>query len=1077
MGAVRKYHVPMPKSDQFIAVEAAAHSGAFGNNPIPSPTEAQCAAGNYKMGRVSLYGLSIAIEQPRGTYRTGVDAKTGKRWTNRMAAHYGYFERTKGADGDGVDCFVGFYPQSESAYVINQFVNGAFDEAKVMIAFPDEESARRAYLGSYDRGWNGLKSIVPVSISQLKWWLKHGDMRRPINAENLPYEGLEAMNNSVQWNSEALPKGQTIDHVLYDIRRADAGDNLLLDSVCLSDIIEDSDGAMAFDALVAPYASLERKMELIKFAMTRAGHAVTPVAIQITDPFKQRGVANVAVIFELSDGQTVSIFFHNPDVTPNKMAGTDELISWKWLLNKKDITIVVAPERGEDLNIREVARRIMKLAEKNSPAFMRANVKRSETMQRIEGVKAEIVTLEADLKKAMNDLEAAKLEAEDRALKAPGKIVQDIRAAAYAQGMEAFASGSQRVVPEGMSIEQMTAFYAGWDAANIAAPIPDVEIAAPELPVEFGIDAVREAMSGLSQTAAWWSVPEINNIIESGVRQGWLRRPSTTQVEWTDSGSAAVDVENGAKSEEPDDVEYSPENNQEADEALVAPENASGYLKKLVDKNAELVAQLKENGADYPSVEQFMADVASGNRSGFSVANLLAKKADYQEKVDGVNAGTVTPRSVVGTGGTKKSAIAWLTEQVDEIDIALNAGGIMDTTNLGNYNSTLRDALKGGDGGFKSDEQIAAEKDADDAYRSQRDAEESALQEKAKVSRNYSVGVYGDMRDPLEFKYTINNDGYKVVADLADLKTPQEKYDHLANSTSGYVKQMDMQFNKIVDFNNAKKAGAQFGYFEIAPRLGYSLVTMIIDLASSNAESTDEEINVDIPTVDVQNSTKTEDSAPSLESMIAEVKTHYMEEIPIDAPEGWIIMNAPRPLLGTKVIEGGEFLTGRFYAAIDPNDSVAQRFVQENIKLDAVVVLHADIETQTEMALEGAGEYRAAYEAMASEKRTEAVKPLIRRIQGKQYAEAKAFLDAAKSKIGANVSPPTTSEDPQVTSDKALYQSVIDGSATDILAPELADLLEAAYYRHEGSAEMDSMFEQAVNSYQAAMLAATANLA
>ncbi|MFZ4538415.1 hypothetical protein [Propionivibrio sp.] len=30
-------------------------------------------------------------------------------------------------------------------------------------------------------------------------------------------------------------------------------------------------------------------------------------------------------------------------------------------LNKKDITIVVAPERGEDLNVREMARRIMKL--------------------------------------------------------------------------------------------------------------------------------------------------------------------------------------------------------------------------------------------------------------------------------------------------------------------------------------------------------------------------------------------------------------------------------------------------------------------------------------------------------------------------------------------------------------------------------------------------------------------------------------------------------------------------------------------------------------------------------------------
>ncbi|MFZ4539257.1 hypothetical protein [Propionivibrio sp.] len=407
----------MPNSDAFLHIETASHGGAFGHNPIPAPTEAQRLAGNYKMGRVSLYGLSIAIEQPRGTYRTGVDAKTGKRWTNRMAAHYGYFERTKGNDGDGVDCFVGFYPQSESAYVINQNVGGRFDEAKVLIAFPDEDSARRAYIDSYDRGWNGLESIIPVSISQLKWWLKHGNMRRPLRAENLPYEGLE-MTKDVQWNSDALPASQTIDQVLYDIRRADGSERLLLDSVSLQDILEDSDGVIAFDALVIPFARLENKMEALNKAMERAGSTVKPAAMQVTEPFNQRGVANVAAIFELSDGQSVSIFFHNPDVTPKKMASTDELISWKWLLNKKDITIVVAPERGEDLNVREVVRRIMKLADKNSAAFIRANGKRAERMAAIGGLKDEITGLEAEFKQVQGELEVAKIEAEGRKAKA-----------------------------------------------------------------------------------------------------------------------------------------------------------------------------------------------------------------------------------------------------------------------------------------------------------------------------------------------------------------------------------------------------------------------------------------------------------------------------------------------------------------------------------------------------------------------------------------------------------------------------------------------------------------------------------
>ena len=92
--------MPCMSDSTFLHIENAAHGGAFGNNTIPAPTEAQCIAGNYKVGRANLYGLPLAIEQPRGSYRTGIDAKTGKRWASRMAAHYGYISGTKGADDD-----------------------------------------------------------------------------------------------------------------------------------------------------------------------------------------------------------------------------------------------------------------------------------------------------------------------------------------------------------------------------------------------------------------------------------------------------------------------------------------------------------------------------------------------------------------------------------------------------------------------------------------------------------------------------------------------------------------------------------------------------------------------------------------------------------------------------------------------------------------------------------------------------------------------------------------------------------------------------------------------------------------
>ena len=220
------------------------------------------------------------------------------------------------------------------------------------------------------------------------------------------------MLGTVYWNSDALPTNATIDRVLYDIRRDDGDDGLIFDAVTEADILLDPavESILSLDALTSPYSKLERKMQIMLQVMERAGTTVTPVSMQLSKPFKNRGVANVAAIFELSDGQTISIYFHNPDSQPTKLAPTDEMISWKWLLNKKDITIVVAPEHGEDLNVREVARRVMNLAEKNSAAFQRANARRAERMQNIADLKTESESLDkqlADTQATMAALESS----------------------------------------------------------------------------------------------------------------------------------------------------------------------------------------------------------------------------------------------------------------------------------------------------------------------------------------------------------------------------------------------------------------------------------------------------------------------------------------------------------------------------------------------------------------------------------------------------------------------------------------------------------------------------------------------
>lgn len=226
---------------------------------------------------------------------------------------------------------------------------------------------------------------------------------------------------SILWNEAAEPCDTSLADVVYNIRREDP-ENLLMDSVTSEDILAEADAVLMFDALVVPYQQLLRRMTIMRRLMNRAG---TKLKVEedtdemkgmvISEPFKKNGTAQVAVTFNLEDGQTISIFFHNPDATPAKIGPSDDLISWKWLLNKKDVTIVVAPEHGKDLDVHEVSRRIMKLADKNSAAFARANAKKAERLQKIEEQESEISTLEAELAKAKAEFEEMQADADKQA--------------------------------------------------------------------------------------------------------------------------------------------------------------------------------------------------------------------------------------------------------------------------------------------------------------------------------------------------------------------------------------------------------------------------------------------------------------------------------------------------------------------------------------------------------------------------------------------------------------------------------------------------------------------------------------
>jgi hypothetical protein len=395
--------------DDFLALERAAHDGAFGRDNHALPTPAQCEAGNYRKGRVRLHGLNIAIENPRGSIRKG-KTSDGREWANVMAAHYGYICGTLGADGDEVDVFIGPYPESKRIWIINQVFGGKFDETKCMLGFVDADSARAAYMNSYTRDWTGFGSMVAMSLDQFKQWLQVSSTK----------PAVEKPVEKILWSGDA-PRALTFDAVLYQIRRRDS-DGLIFDAVTEGELLQDADEVMTLDAMTSPYQQLPKRAQLLMNMMNRVGDPQV-TGFTITRPYRVRGVINIAVIYRLADGQTITVYFHtggsNIRVQPQ-----DELISWKWMLNKLDVTIAAAPERGVELDLRTVARRIMQLAIKNSPTFAKQNAKKAETLANIEALKGQITAAEMELadvqaqiaakqeeQRVALDLEAAKVAA------------------------------------------------------------------------------------------------------------------------------------------------------------------------------------------------------------------------------------------------------------------------------------------------------------------------------------------------------------------------------------------------------------------------------------------------------------------------------------------------------------------------------------------------------------------------------------------------------------------------------------------------------------------------------------------
>ena len=164
------------------------------------------------MNRKLIKGFPIIIENTIGSIRKGID-EDGNAWSTQMKNEYGYFENTIGADGDGVDCFLGPVVDSNfSVYVINQnSKDGSFDETKTMFGFESREKAKQAYLNNYQDDWQGFDSMITYSLSEFKSWLNNkGETIHPAKQINMNVEAADEDRTKVIEMFGEVIEGETL---------------------------------------------------------------------------------------------------------------------------------------------------------------------------------------------------------------------------------------------------------------------------------------------------------------------------------------------------------------------------------------------------------------------------------------------------------------------------------------------------------------------------------------------------------------------------------------------------------------------------------------------------------------------------------------------------------------------------------------------------------------------------------------------------------------------------------------------------------------------------------------------------
>lgn len=302
--------------------------------------------------------------------------------------------------------------ESENWQILN-IVDGSglfLDHVAVKGAVSNDQAQRlcQKYLREAQRGQFG--SQVELTHNGVKTFLDSANTPSgalSLLAVDAPLLDSQGTINTVQWDDEGnlLSHDGRLSQMMLDMAGCDIqGD--LLEQVGPRDVVAmllGHDGEVIsrgmFDAMIIKYNQFEKTTQKIAEALKAHDSedffvkTVTPI-----EPFKRQGVVNVGVIFEMSDSQTITVLFNNPDTTPAKLTGTDILTSWKWILNKRDVTAILQPRAVDSRKYPQLATRMIRVLAKNHDRFKRAQMARSKEELLLEELVGQVESAQSQLR-------------------------------------------------------------------------------------------------------------------------------------------------------------------------------------------------------------------------------------------------------------------------------------------------------------------------------------------------------------------------------------------------------------------------------------------------------------------------------------------------------------------------------------------------------------------------------------------------------------------------------------------------------------------------------------------------------